>query len=100
MYIDDAIRATLTIMEAPKGSIKIRNSYNLAGLSFNPIEITESIKKYIPSFEISYAPDFRQEIADSWPQSINDKDAQLDWGWKNKTSLKEMTTIMLDNLKD
>ena len=100
MYIDDAIRATLTIMEAPKEAINVRNSYNLAGLSFNPIEITESIKKHIPNFEISYAPDFRQEIADSWPQSIDDRDAQNDWGWKNNTSLEEMTTIMLDNLKD
>lgn len=100
MYIDDAIRATLTIMEAPQESIKVRNSYNLAGISFNPKEIAESVKKHIPDFEISYAPDFRQEIADSWPQSINDSDAQKDWGWQNDTSLEEMTTIMLDNLRE
>jgi len=98
MYIDDAIRATLTIMEAPAEQVKVRSSYNLAGLSFNPKEITESIRKRIPDFEISYAPDFRQEIADSWPQSINDADAQKDWGWKNNTSLEEMTSIMLENL--
>jgi nucleoside-diphosphate-sugar epimerase len=100
MYIDDAIRATLTIMDAPKESIKIRSSYNLSGLSFNPIEISESIKQQIPSFEISYKPDFRQKIADSWPKSIDDTDAKNDWGWKNNTSLKEMTAIMLKNLQD
>lgn len=98
MYIDDAIRATLTIMDAPKEAIKIRSSYNLSGLSFNPIEIYESIKKQIPSFEISYKPDFRQEIADSWPKSIDDTDAKNDWGWKNNISLEEMTDIMLKNL--
>tara|TARA_B100000809_G_C15140294_1_gene532914 strand:- start:4329 stop:5351 length:1023 start_codon:yes stop_codon:yes gene_type:complete len=100
MYIDDAIRATLTIMDAPKKAIKVRSSYNLSGLSFNPIDISESIKKQIPSFEISYEPDFRQKIADSWPQSIDDTDATKDWGWKNKTSLEEMTDIMLKNLSD
>lgn len=100
MYIDDAIRATLTIMDAPKESIKIRSSYNLSGLSFNPIEIFESIKQQIPSFEISYKPDFRQKIADSWPKSIDDTDAKNDWGWKNNTPLEEMTAIMLKNLQD
>ena len=100
MYIDDAIRATLTIMDAPKESIKIRSSYNLSGLSFNPIEISESIKQQIPSFEISYKPDFRQKIADSWPKSIDDTDAKNDWRWKNNTSLEEMTAIMLKNLQD
>ena len=99
MFIDDAIRATLSVMEAPKENINVRSSYNLAGLSFNPKEITESIKKHIPNFEISYKPDFRQEIADSWPQSINDEVAQKDWNWKNNISLEEMTSIMLDNLK-
>ena len=99
MFIDDAIRATLSVMEAPKENITVRSSYNLAGLSFNPKEITESIKKHIPDFEISYEPDFRQEIADSWPQSINDEVAQKDWNWKNNISLEEMTSIMLDNLK-
>jgi len=99
MYIDDAIRATLTIMEAPKETIKIRNSYNLAGISFNPKEIAESVKKHIPNFEISYALDFRQKIADSWPKSIDDQEAQKDWGWQNNTTLEEMTSIMLKNLE-
>ena len=83
MYIDDAIRATLTIMDAPKESIKIRSSYNLSG-----------------NFEISYKPDFRQKIANSWPKSIDDTNAKDDWGWKNNTSLEEMTAIMLKNLQD
>ncbi len=99
MFIDDAIRATLNIMEAPKKAITIRSSYNLAGLSFNPKEIAESIEKYIPDFTITYDPDFRQEIADSWPQSIDDSSAQKDWGWGNSISLEEMTNIMLKNLK-
>ncbi len=100
MYIDDAIRATLTIMESPKEAIKVRSSYNLAGISFNPEEIAESVRKQVPNFEMSYAPDFRQEIADSWPQSIDDSEAQKDWGWKNNTSLEDMTSIMIKNLKD
>ncbi|MCF6307642.1 MAG: NAD-dependent epimerase/dehydratase family protein, partial [Flavobacteriaceae bacterium] len=100
MYIDDAIRATLSIMEAPKESIKVRSSYNLAGISFSPEEIAESVKKQVPNFEMSYAPDFRQEIADSWPQSIDDSEAQKDWGWKNNTTLEGMSLIMLENLKE
>ncbi len=99
MYIDDAIKATLSIMDAPKDSITVRSSYNLSGLSFNPKEIAESIQQHIPDFKISYEPDFRQEIADSWPQSIDDSEAQNDWGWKHAISLEEMTIIMLDNLK-
>ncbi len=99
MYIDDAIRATLSIMEAPKESIKVRSSYNLTGISFSPEEIAESVKKQVPNFEMSYAPDFRQEIADSWPQSIDDSEAQKDWGWKNNTTLEGMTLIMLENLR-
>lgn len=100
MYMDDAIRATIDIMEAPRESIKIRSSYNLAGMSFNPQEITKSIQKHIPDFKIEYQADFRQAIADSWPQSINDTEAREDWGWKNKVSLEEMTQIMLENLKE
>lgn len=99
MFIDDAIRATLSIMEAPKDDITIRSSYNLSGLSFNPKEITENIQQHIPDFKITYEPDFRQDIADSWPQSIDDSQAQNDWGWENKISLNKMTEIMLDNLK-
>lgn len=100
MFIDDAIRATVDIMEADKEKIKIRNSYNLAGMSFDPEEITESIQKFIPEFQISYEPDFRQAIADSWPQSIDDSEARADWGWESKIKLDEMTEIMLENLKE
>lgn len=100
MFMDDAIRATVSIMEAEKEKIKIRSSYNLAAMSFNPVEITASIQKHIPEFKISYEPDFRQAIADSWPQSIDDSSAQKDWGWKSKINLDEMTQIMLENLKE
>tara|TARA_R110002072_G_scaffold303113_3_gene494237 strand:+ start:6762 stop:7700 length:939 start_codon:yes stop_codon:yes gene_type:complete len=99
MYMDDAIRATIGIMEAPESDIKIRNSYNLAGMSFHPEAIAESIKSIQPGFEISYDPDFRQAIADSWPQSIDDTEARKDWGWKHEVELDEMTKIMLQNLK-
>src|SRR5690554_6901238 len=100
MFMDDAIRATVGIMETDKENIKVRSSYNLSGLSFNPEEITASIQKHIPEFRISYDPDFRQAIADSWPQSIDDSEARTDWNWEHKISLDEMTAIMLDNLKD
>lgn len=99
MFMDDAIRATVSIMEADKKDIKVRSSYNLAAMSFDPKEITASIQRHIPEFEISYEPDFRQEIADSWPQSIDDSTARKDWGWESKISLDEMTDIMLENLK-
>ena len=99
MYMKDAIRATIDIMEAPSEKIKIRSSYNLAGISFTPNEIAKEIKKYIKDFEISYKPDFRQKIADSWPQSINDQNAQCDWGWKLNYNLQKITKDMLSNLK-
>tara|TARA_R110000772_G_scaffold112874_4_gene217169 strand:- start:626 stop:1567 length:942 start_codon:yes stop_codon:yes gene_type:complete len=99
MFMDDAIQATFGIMETKKKNIKIRSSYNLTGMSFNPEEITASIKRHIPDFEIEYKPDFRQEIADSWPQSIDDSHARKDWGWKHSISLEEMTEIMIRNLK-
>lgn len=99
MFMDDAIQATISIMEAKKETIKIRSSYNLAGMSFNPEEITASIQKHIPEFKISYEPDFRQAIADSWPQSIDDSEARKDWGWEHKYSLDDMTKIMMENLK-
>ncbi|HLW31456.1 MAG TPA: hypothetical protein VKX40_04270, partial [Aequorivita sp.] len=100
MFMDDAIQATVNIMEADPKKIKIRSSYNLAAMTFNPEEITASIRKHIPDFKIGYEPDFRQAIADSWPQSIDDSEAQKDWGWESKISLDEMTEIMLKNLKD
>ncbi|MAP81734.1 MAG: NAD-dependent epimerase [Aequorivita sp.] len=99
MFMDDAIRATVNIMEAEEENIKIRSSYNLAAMSFNPKEITASIQKHIPEFEISFEPDFRQEIAETWPQSIDDSKAREHWGWERKISLDEMTEIMLSNLK-
>lgn len=99
MYMPDAIRATIELMEAPAEQVKIRSSYNLGGISFNPEEIAASIRKYIPDFTISYNPDFRQAIANSWPQSIDDSEARNHWGWKPKFDLDAMTKEMLDNLK-
>lgn len=98
MFMDDAIKATIGIMKASSAKVKIRNSYNLAAISFHPEEISESIKKHIPEFEMSYDLDFRQAIADSWPQSIDDQEARNDWGWNHSVSLDEMTSIMLENL--
>jgi nucleoside-diphosphate-sugar epimerase len=99
MYMDDAINATVEIMQAPSENIKIRSSYNLAGVSFTPKEIAAEIKNHIPDFTISYKPDFRQKIADSWPASIDDTNAQEDWNWKHKFDLASMTVEMLENLK-
>ncbi|POS01852.1 nucleoside-diphosphate-sugar epimerase [Flavobacterium croceum DSM 17960] len=99
MYMEDAIRATVEIMQAESEQVKIRSSYNLSGISFTPSEIAKSIQNYIPDFTISYKPDFRQKIADSWPASIDDSCARQDWGWKHKYDLDSMTKIMLENLK-
>lgn len=99
MYMDDAIRATIEIMQAPAESIKIRSSYNLSGVSFTPKEIAVEIKKHIPDFTITYQPDFRQKIADSWPGSIDDSVARTDWGWKHHFDMARMTVEMLENLK-
>ena len=98
MYMDDAIRATIEIMQAPAESIKIRSAYNLSAMDFTPAEIAASIQKEIPDFTIDYAPDFRQKIADSWPQSIDDKSARTDWGWKHDFDLQTMTEDMLEHL--
>ena len=100
MYMPDAIRATLELMEAPSADVKIRSSYNLAGISFTPAQIAAEIKKHIPEFNISYEPDFRQAIADSWPQSIDDSRAQEDWGWNPKYDMESMTKDMLMHLKE
>ena len=100
MYMQDAIRATIELMEAPEEKIKIRSSYNLAGISFSPDDIKKEISKYIPNFEMSYKPDFRQKIANSWPSSIDDTHAQNDWGWKPKYSLEKMANDMIKNLKN
>lgn len=99
MYMPDAIRATIELMEAPAAQIKVRTSYNLSGVSFSPKEIAEAIQKHIPDFTISYKPDYRQTIADSWPQSIDDHAANEDWNWKHEYSLEKMTGDMLANLK-
>lgn len=98
MYMPDAIRATIELMEAPVDKISIRTSYNVSGMSFSPKEIAAEIKKHIPEFTISYKPDYRQQIAESWPQSIDDGVAQHDWNWKNAYDLPAMTKDMLDNL--
>ena len=98
MYMDDAIKATIAIMDAKPEDIKIRSSYNLAAMSFTPQEIAEAVKKIVPEFNISYNPDFRQKIADSWPRSIDDTKARKDWGWKHKFNLKNMSKTMLQNL--
>ena len=100
IYMEDAVRATMELMECPAEQIKIRTSYNLAGLSFTPEEIAAEIKKHLPNFTIKYDPDFRQAIADSWPASINDNAARTDWGWKPRYDLSEMTKEMLKQLRN
>ena len=100
MYMDDAVKATLELMEAPSEKIKVRSSYNVTGMSFCPSEIAAEIRKYIPEFQISYAPDFRQAIADSWPKSLNDSVARIDWGWEPAFGLEEMTEEILKNLAE
>jgi nucleoside-diphosphate-sugar epimerase len=100
LYMDDAVRGTIELMDAPSDSLKIRSSYNLAGVSFTPKQIAEEIKKILPNFEISYSDnDPRQAIADSWPKSINDDEARADWGWQPTFDLAGMTKDMLENLK-
>lgn len=98
MYMDDAIAATINIMKAPAEQIKIRSSYNLAAMSFTPTEVAAEIKKHILQLEVTYAPDFRQKIADSWPASIDDSRAREDWGWNHQFDLETMTAEMLKNL--
>lgn len=100
MYMDDAIRGTIELMEAPAEKILSRMAYNLSAMSFSPKEIAAAIQKHIPAFEISYAPDFRQQIADGWPQSIDDSAARADWGWKHNFGLDKMTADMLKHLKE
>lgn len=99
MYMPDAIRATIELMEADARKISVRTSYNIAGISFSPEEIGSEIKKHIPEFSVDYKPDYRQSIADSWPQSIDDAVARKDWGWKHEYDLSRMTTDMLTNLQ-
>jgi len=99
MYMDDAINAMINIMQADTNSIKIRTSYNLAAIDFTPEEIAEEIRKHIPDFKITYKPDFRQKIADSWPQSIDDSEARIDWDWQPKFNLETMTKDILTSIQ-
>lgn len=98
IYMPDAIRATIELMEAPAEQIRIRSAYNVAGLSFNPRELAHAIKQRVPQFDISYQPDHRQDIASSWPHSLNDTYARADWGWKAAISLGQLVDDMLQNV--
>ena len=99
MYMDDAVKATIDLMEAPAEKVRTRTSYNVSAMSFCPAQLASAIKNHIPEFTIQYQPDFRQSIADSWPKSIDDSAARKDWGWQHKFGLEEMTTDILKNLK-
>ncbi len=98
MYMEDAIRATIELMEAPSEKVKIRSSYNLSGCSFTPAQLAEEIKKFVPDFVVNYKPDFRQAIADSWPDSIDDSYARNHWGWKEKYRTSELVKTMIENV--
>src|SRR6056297_2182710 len=99
MYMDDAVKATIQLMETDAKNVRVRSSYNLGGISFTPKEITDELKKYITELEVTYKPDFRQEIAESWPRSISDEAAQKDWGWKQEFDLEKMTKVMVENIQ-
>ena len=99
VYMDDAIRATIELMEAPAKKIKTRTSYNLAAMSFTPYEITKEIRKHFPKFKVTYKPDSRQAIADSWTETIDDREARKDWGWKEQYNISDMTSDMIFHLK-
>lgn len=99
MMMEDAIRATIAIMEAPTDAIRIRSSYNLAGMSFTPQMLAAEIQQLLPDFQIHYAPDFRQQLADSWPNSINDSQARADWGWNPEFDLKKLVSVMLSEIR-
>lgn len=101
MYIDDAIRGTIALMEAPAKNISIRTSYNFSAINFTPEELVREITKLYPSFKCAYDPDpIKQAIADSWPKSIDDKVARNDWGWKHEFTLPKMTKTMIEGLKE
>lgn len=99
MYMDDALNATIQLMEAPRENIRIRTSYNVAAISFTAKELENEIKKYVPDLQVTYVPDSRQKIADSWPKSIDDNAARQDWGWYHQYTLEKMSKIMIDNLR-
>lgn len=98
MYMDDAIDATISLMEAPSNKIKIRSSYNIAGVSFNPKELVTEIKRHIPEFTASYSPDYRQQLAESWPAGIDESIAYNDWGWKSQYDMPFIVNQMLKNI--
>ena len=100
IFMNDAIRATIELMQAPKENIKTRTAYNLGAMSFDPSEITAEIKHFYPDFQVDYQPDSRQLIANKWPKSIDDSEARNDWGWKQEYNLRMMTTEMLEKLKE
>jgi nucleoside-diphosphate-sugar epimerase len=100
MYIDDAIRATIELMDSPKHKINIRTAYNLAAISFTPDEIYNKILERVTGFKIKYEPDFRQQIAESWSESIDDSHAREDWGWKHEYDLHKMVDEMLTKLQN
>ena len=100
MYMDDAIEAILKIMTTKKENIKIRTSYNISAVSFTPKELEKQIKIYFPNFNVKFKPDYRQKIADSWPDSIDDQEAKADWGWKAKFNLEKLTSDMFKNLSN
>jgi nucleoside-diphosphate-sugar epimerase len=100
MFMEDAVNATIQLMEAPEENIKVRSSYNLGGISFTPKELADEIRKYIPELEVTYKPDFRQQIAESWPRSISDEAAQKDWGWKHEYDLEKMTRVMVQKIRE
>jgi len=100
MYMDDAIEAILKIMTTKKENIKIRTSYNISAVSFTPKELEKQIKIYFPNFSVKFKPDYRQKIADSWPDSIDDQEAKVDWGWKAKFNLEKLTSEMFKNLSN
>ena len=99
MFMDDAVNATIHLMEAPEENIKVRSSYNLGGISFTPKELVEEIRKYIPHLKVTYKPDFRQEIAESWPRRISDEAARKDWGWQHEYDLQKMTAVMVEKIR-
>ena len=98
MYMDDAIRATVTLMETESKALTVRSAYNLGSMSFTPEQIAQSIQQHMPNFKVDYIPDFRQQIADSWPSSIDDSAARRDWGWKPNFDLEATTNVMLNHL--
>jgi nucleoside-diphosphate-sugar epimerase len=99
IYMPDAIRATIELMAAPSPQVRVRSAYNVAGISFNPLELAQAIRRHLPRFEIDYQPDQRQAIADTWPHSLDDTHARADWGWHARVGIDELVADMLENLK-